>query len=89
MAAKHRTRAQKEKIQAQRSSVPSYAFKSSSVEAGSSVAPRVTSKKAERSYAIADMFPYDVQLIYQDLRKTVMITGILFTLLVVLRLRFG
>lgn len=81
MAAERRTRAQKEKTTAQRVEQHTYSFSSDTTP---------TARKAEKVTAsvtrnISDLFSYDASLIYRDLFKTVVITGIVLATLLGVR----
>lgn len=95
MAGERRTRAEKAGAQLHRQEHLTYSFRAgqgiqqnlgatTGVKAGSTPA-KVTSPKAKP--IITDLFAYDVRLIYQDLLKTVIITGII--LAAVVGIKFG
>ncbi len=88
MAGERRTRADKARAQIQRQEHLTYSFTSEVKLTGNSkvrVQQSVPQKKEKQS--INSLFAYDVRLIYQDLWKTVIITGVI--LAVVLGLRYG
>lgn len=86
MAGVRRTRAEKERAQIHRQDAVTYSFSSKS----SAKLAQVKAAKGEAkaaTFSITDLFDYDVRLIYQDLFKTILITGVI--LAAVVGLRFG
>lgn len=86
MAGERRTRAEKARAQVHRHEAMTYSFRSTEgVTFGKpSVQP---SQKNPKTHAIqlTDLFAYDVRLIYHDLRKTVIITGIILAAVIGLK----
>lgn len=86
MAGERRTRAEKTRAQTHRHEAMTYSFRSTEgTTPGKLSIPPV--KKIPKTHAIqlTDLFAYDVRLIYQDLRKTIIITGIILAAVIGLK----
>lgn len=91
MAGERRTKAQKEKISLRRTQ-QTYSFTPTDVEGLSQRVVSTAGQEKSRSplqRSINSLFAYDPALIYQDLRKTVVITILVFMVLIGIRSYFG
>ena len=77
MAAERRTRAQKKKTTAHRVDQHTYSFSSHATPTPHNTEKVTTSAPSN----VSDLFSYNTSLIYRDLSKTVMITGIVLATL--------
>jgi|GEM_PF-1200854 len=86
MASQRRTRTEKQHISAQRiaQQQPSYTYTSSVSEQLTSSAKQKTTHPGQES-SVGSMFSYDVELIYADLRKTLLITSFIFAVLIAIK----
>ena len=95
-----RTRAEKERAQLHRQETLSYTFQAGQVQTAGQLVTKTTpataaagpvrslkGAPASKNVSLADLFAYDVRLIYRDLGKTVMITALI--LATILGIRFG
>lgn len=91
MATQRRTKAQKEKATVRRMDHLSYSFSADKIgHTQMQASPhQVAAGHQSPRHTIHSLFAYDATLIYQDLRKTIVITLIIFAVLLGIRSYLG
>lgn len=87
MAGERRTKAQKEKATVRRMDHSSYSFTADDIGHTQRHVPASRQVLAAHTprHTIHSLFAYDATLIYQDLRKTIVITVVIFAVLLGIR----
>jgi L-cystine uptake protein TcyP (sodium:dicarboxylate symporter family) len=91
MAGERRTKAQKEKATVRRMEHSSYSFTAEDTTRSQvhTAAPHQVFNTQGPRHTIHSLFAYDATLIYRDLRKTIVITVVIFAVLLGIRSYLG